>query len=252
MECHPGRACGLYGMTMSYSYGMSLFMVLMTGLILYRDKIPFQINSWFLYGTYALNLWGLYESGARGAWIGLLGAIPFFFFKRDKKMFLISGLLGVLLLLAISFFTNRGREMFFERKVSNNGRVYFYQAAYRAFLEKPVFGYGYRNFEPNVPKIKKRYNIKRPDFGGHAHNNLLEHLASTGIIGFMCLLLWKCYWVVESYRREDFIGKISLPFAVSFIGSGLVQYTFGDGENLFLILSFWALGCASDGINKNF
>ena len=33
--CHPFRACGLYGMYMTYGYGIGLFMVLLSGMLIY-------------------------------------------------------------------------------------------------------------------------------------------------------------------------------------------------------------------------
>src|SRR5690606_13348736 len=78
-------------------------------------------------------------------------------------------------------------------------------------------------------------------FTGHAHNNYLEHLATTGILGLWCLLSFHFFWGLESYRRQDPLAKLALPLVVSLSFSGLFQYTFGDGENLFFIMACYAL-----------
>ena len=132
-------------------------------------------------------------------------------------------------------FTGRARILSMEERFS------FYHAALMAFRERPVWGYGYRNFEPNVLDIKKNYDIGHRHYGAHAHNNFLEHLASTGFMGALSFVLFTLSWLIHSYQREDVVGKISFPVVVSFIISGMFQYTFGDGENLFLLMLLWAL-----------
>ena len=113
-------------------------------------------------------------------------------------------------------------------------------------------GWGFRNFEPNTVKIKEKYNIANTTYGGHAHNNLLEHLASTGIIGFVLVGFFHLFWLLEMWRRDDWIGDMILPFVVSFTVAGLFQYTFGDGENLFLITAIYALSLIPPAKGESF
>lgn len=233
--CHATRACGLYGMYMTYGYGISLFMVLMTGVaLLWRksEKLKSLIPAWLLSITLVINFVGLILSYARGAWLGFALAIPFYFFKEHKKRFALTVLslavVGVVSLFAVP----KVNQMFFNRADSNSQRLSFFAAAYEGFKEKPLFGWGYRNFEPNVKDIKARHNIAFPEFGSHAHNNYLEHLASTGIIGFLAALFFSLAWIGESYKRFE----LFFPLALSFFISGQAQYTFGDGENLFLLI----------------
>ena len=233
--CHETRACGLYGMYMTYGYGISLFMVLLTSFLHKKQWLFRHTSKLFFYSCYFINLVGLILSYTRGAWLGFFLALPFFFFKEHKKKFLIISFLSVLSLACSITFIPQVRGMFTQRTQSNNQRLAFYEAAYYAWKEKPIFGWGYRNFEPNVPQIKKRNNVSYPSIGGHAHNNFLEHLAATGIVGGLAFILFVALWLVESYKY-NFI----LPFVVSFLISGLFQYTFGDGENLFLILTVFA------------
>ena len=74
-----------------------------------------------------------------------------------------------------------------------------------------------------------------------AHNNFLEHLASAGIFGALAFILFSVLWIWDGYRREDVVGRIMFPVSISFSVSGTVQYTFGDGENLFFLMLVWAL-----------
>lgn len=240
--CHPTRACGLFGMYMTYGYGIGLFMVLLTGAILYKKELERYISPRILYTAWVVNFLGLYFSYARGAWLSFLLGVPFFFFRKRKKVFFTGLGLGLISLGLALGFSPTVRKMFLDRGESDAQRIAFFQTALRAFAEKPVFGLGHRNFEPQVPEIKARYNIAYPNVGGHAHNNFLEFLASMGIIGFMALFLWHLYWALESLGNRGLIGRLSFPFVVALTVGGLTQYTMGDGENLFLIINLWAIG----------
>ncbi len=89
--------------------------------------------------------------------------------------------------------------------------------------------------------LKKKYNIKAVNFGGHAHSNYLEMLASTGLVGFILFMLWQISWFIEMLKRDDMIGRIGVPFIVLFVVDGLAQATFALGANLFFIMPVCAL-----------
>lgn len=239
--CHTERACGLYGMYMTYGYGISLFMILLSGALIYRDKLSAFISTKILAIAWIINLLGLYFSFARGALIGFLLALPFFFLKKNMKKFTLA-FAGIIVIFGVTFLGSESvRKMFTERATSNQQRIAFFETALKAFQEKPIVGWGYKNFEPNVKAIKAKYEIAFPDFQGHAHNNFLEHLASTGIIGLLAMLFFHVAWFKESLCSNRVIDHIALPFIVGLSVSGLTQVTLGDGENLFLIMTFWSL-----------
>ncbi len=245
--CHPERACGVYGMYMTYGYGISLFLILNFGLFLYRDQVKKYAPSWLIIASFLINFLGLYFSYARGGLIAFLVSVPFFFLKNHLKKFIIILISGGVLLLGAIAFIPKVNTMFLNRAESNNQRISFFKTAFMAFQERPLFGYGYRNFEPHVKRIKKKYDLKHQYLGGHAHNNFLEHLASTGLLGALCFILFNGFWFVEMFKRNDVVALIVLPFIVNFSVSGLFQYTFGDGENLFLLLGVYAISVFKKG-----
>lgn len=234
--CHPTRACGLYGMYMTYGYGISLFMILISGLVVFRKRFEKVLTPWLLYSAFAVNLVGLIFSFARGGWLGFLLGVPFLFLKDyTKKFFMV--IIAVFLIAGVSFVSSeKVRDIFTKRQGSNEARITFFETAYAAFKEKPLLGFGYRNFEANSIAIKKRHDIGHQHFAGHAHNNALEHLASTGALGFLAFIIFCLLWLKETYREP-----IVFSFVMSFLISGLFQYTFGDGENLFLIMGIFSL-----------
>ena len=240
--CHPTRACGLYGMYMTYGYGISLFMTLLTGMFIYRKKINHIISKNFIVVIWMINLLGLFLSYSRGAWIGFVISIPFFFLKVRRLFCACFACIGIVILLSF-FFSEKVQETFLSprRITSNLERISLWQAAVKAFQENPVLGKGHRQFEAESRRIKEQYDLPYKQFGGNAHNNFMEHLASTGLLGLIMLFLFHIFWFKEMYKRDDILASIVGPFIISFFISGQFQYTFGDGENLFLIMAVWAL-----------
>jgi O-antigen ligase len=169
--------------------------------------------------------------------LAFIAAVPFYFFKKHKKNFLIATItiaIGGLAVYKIS-----GEAL--KRDGSDSERVSQWKAAWAGFKERPIFGYGYLNFEHNSKEIKIRNNIERQDFNGHAHNSELEILAATGVVGFFFYSLWIILWSWEMYKRNDLISNIGLPFIIAFLVSGLTQSTIGLGVNLFFIMAAYSV-----------
>ena len=229
--CHETRACGMYGMYMSYGYGISLFSSLLAVLVVHRKKFGQFYNQKLLFFTLFISLLGLYFSGARGAWLGFLGSLPFLYFHQDKKRFFLIAFAASTLLGSLYFFSPRVKEAFINRGESNSQRITFWKGALAAFQERPILGYGHKNYEPYSKEIKTKNGIGHRSIQGHAHSNFFESLATTGILGFLCFLFFQIFWFYES--------PLFSAFVASFFISGQVQVTWGDGENVFLIMFVW-------------
>jgi O-antigen ligase len=241
--CHTTRACGMFGMYMSYAYAIQFVVILLGGLIVYKNRLKNFFNSKLLYISFAINLLGLILSYTRGAWIGVVVATPFIFYFKSKKAVLLSIAILTLLVASSFGFSQKVRDTFFSnsRITSNNTRISIYKTAVAAFKEKPFFGIGYRNFEPSVAKLKEKYKIEYPGFVGHGHSNFFEHLASTGIFGVIFLLLFHIFWFIEAAKSAGPISSIMMGIISALFVSGQFQYTIGDGEVLFVILAFYML-----------
>lgn len=238
--CHLERACGMYGMYMSYGYGMGYFILVSVLLLINRKKIFNFTHPVILFGSNIINFMGFYLSYARGALIAFF--VGGFVYLLKKKLKLALVFIGSSLLAGILLFNFNAsfNSMFTNRGSSTDQRLSLYQAAFFAFKDKPLLGLGYRNFENQSVQIKKDHNLPQLDFAGTAHNNFLEHLASTGILGFLCMVLFHLFWAYEMWKRDDLIGQIGLAFISSLFISGQVEYTLGDGETLFFIMFVYA------------
>jgi len=231
------RNGGLFGMLMNYAQNMAFFMTLVTGLIIYRDEIKKYINLNILYIAWAVNLLGLYTSYTRGAWLAFAVSVPFFFIRKHLKGFLVSFV--VLAVLCTGAYLVAGKSVV--RPDSDRERISQWKAAYYAFSEKPVLGYGYMNFEPHCYEVKFRHSIEKQKFCGHAHNNFLEILSTTGLLGFVFFITWLFFWTQEVIKRADIAALFGLPLIGVFIWGGSTQSTFTIGASLILIMPLYLL-----------
>jgi O-antigen ligase len=236
--CHETRACGMYGMYMTYGYGISLFCLLLIGSFFKK-----LVDKRILILVLVINLAGAYLSAARGGWLGLMAGIPFVWYFSNKKAFIGVIVASIILGLGAFAFVPKVKKTFSSnsRIESIRIRITQYKAALYAFKSSPVLGLGFKNFEPQSTEIKKQHNLGYTHFGGHAHNNFLEVLASTGALGLLAILLFHFFWLTEILARNDGWEVVLLPFFVGFVVSGLFQNTFVDGENLFLIMTVYTL-----------
>ena len=231
------RNGGLAGMLMNYAHNLAMFQIILTGLIFYRDEVKRYLNFNFLFVAWLLNLLGLYLTYTRGAWLGFLVALPFFYFKNNFKAFLLT----TLVVSGVGLGVYKYAASSVVRATSDIERISQWKAAIAGFKERPVFGLGYLNFEKMSNALKKKYHIEAEYFGGHAHSNYFEMLASTGAVGFILFMLWQISWFIEMLKRDDILGKLGVPFIVAFVIGGLTQATFTLGANLFFIMPVYAL-----------
>lgn len=233
------RNSGLMGMVMNYAHNLSFFLIINVGLILYREKTKEYINWKFLIFCLIVNLIGFYFSYTRGAWIGFLGAVPFFFLKTNKKIFVSLVVLG--LLGGGVVYTIAGSKV--RRSYSDDQRIDLWKAAIYAFKDRPFLGYGYLNFEPHSVDVKHKLNLPTAaDIRSHAHNNFLEVLATTGFIGFILFMLWNFLWFIEQFKIQQRIDLIVLPLIFTILFGGLTQATLSLGVNLFFIMFIYMTG----------
>ncbi len=78
-------------------------------------------------------------------------------------------------------------------ELSGGTRLTIDRDSWRAFLSKPILGYGLGNFPEVYPQFKTLHSNL---FVNHAHNDYLELLVETGIAGFACGL----WFLLTAYR----------------------------------------------------
>jgi len=172
--------------------------------------------------------------------LGVVTGFTIYGLMRSYKFVILAALVGI----AAAAFASFDGARYLEAK--STLRVTQWQAAAISFIERPVFGLGYRSFEQHSAALKERYGFKKdivrrpgekPEviyFKGHAHNNILESFASTGLFGGIAFLGFCYAWTREMRRSRN--ALVFVPLIGAFFIAGLFENTFYDSEVLNCIL----------------
>lgn len=202
----------------------------------------------------------LFLAGTRSAWMGILsgaGIVSILMLKYrllrlpaisvSVKSLIIAPivvLLGILIVVTASRVPYNLRERVLSMPEFRH-RLFLWQIAQEMFVDKPILGIGYRQFNIKFPDyvikffseneqsealtyILKAQKDKRP---GHLHNEYIEVLAETGILGFLFFLLIIVGTFSNSIRyfSEFYLSTPERTFLLFFLG----------GVTCLLVVGFW-------------
>jgi O-antigen ligase len=125
--------------------------------------------------------------------VELLFLVSIILLQRAGTKHLLTG--GIVLVAAISLVSWLGVNQILSRfaslqtlEVHEHKRASMRHGAWRIFLDHPLLGSGLGTFETVYPSYESLYDGKIVD---HAHNDYLEALAETGVLGGLC-----CAWFI--------------------------------------------------------
>jgi len=199
----------------------------------------------FMMGMGILSLIVLGSNGTRGAWIAV--AVVFMLYgvlhmrKKPKKLV---AFLFVLVLISIIAVNIPG--IYYKLATitdvnyqSNSERVLIWQSAWQMFLDHPATGIGLGQFSDLYRNQYISPLAKEPNLM-HAHNNVLQFLAETGLIGTVAFIYLFGFIMVQNYKRyvrDSNMWALSLLLVtISFLVQGLTEYNFG---HLPVIRMYW-------------
>lgn len=234
--------------TAFYSHHLSLGNVLamlailaVTFAVIEKDRIRRR----FYAISAGLILIGLFSSWARGSILAFLTVTSFLLLLR----FSWKGLLGMVLVVAVLgsglALSSTKRQRFDDlwnwrsqvakSDTSLGTRMVLWKTALDMFRDEPITGVGLKRF---TQEAKRRINVPVQSTA-HAHNIYLEHLATTGIIGFfgLCALFFgiiRRLW--QRMRMENPWVVSGLMVCLTFLLCGLTENTIGDSE---VVMVLW-------------
>src|SRR5262249_980127 len=105
-------------------------------------------------------------------------------------------------------------------EVSDNKRVAMAVGTWHVFVDHPLVGTGLGTIQAVYPLYETLYDGKVVN---HSHNDYLEGLAETGVLGGLCCALFLGTLIVESFRRirrpaSAFAASLQLAGAVGCVG----------------------------------
>lgn len=215
-------------------------------------------------------------SGSRGGWLALvisLFTLTFIFFKFSKKVeFKALVLMQLCFVLGVILFWSNlpvqdrlylvlnNIELYFDGEVhtSVGYRLELWKASYYAFLEKPLFGWGWTNFNAAHQYVMQEGLVEQTRLFGHPHNQFLLFLVETGLFGMLALiafLLWPLIVAVSYIRqRAEFNPKIYWAILIIVVTESLVEFSLTDHTFsqkyfifVYVLLSLVALLFLKDG-----
>lgn len=256
-----GRALSFLGQP-NFLASFLLLVIPLTSYFFYISSQRLLRFTYFLALIFQLTC--LFFTSSRGgllalfAVIGVFSLVIFFFsaIQKKYKIIIISSLLAVVLLsfTALELFNpGRFQSSLNFKAGSLAARVYFFQSAANAIIEKPIFGYGLEMGSDVFIKYYERdwaLHGKVSANADRAHNLILDILVTSGFFGLIIVSLWY-YSIFRLGYNEARVGRfkvLSLALTLAIFGyfvSLFFSFTIVAGEvylwlfvTLLMLLSF--------------
>lgn len=209
--------------TMRYAYGTALIILIGSGLALHSEKTrAWYSRRWAVLGlSFALIATVLINS--RGAQASVLLGLPVLIWFWNRKWAIalaaVFGMVGSFV--AWNYFygaqnQTKVRILDNSKNASDQIRHSQWKAAFIAWKEKPILGWGFSNFHSQVKRIKYEYDLPTKDYvDAHSHNVPLEIASGTGLIGFILFMGAFFTWAWECWTAGGLIRSVMMPFFVA-------------------------------------
>ncbi len=247
------RSSGFFSMPLTYAYSMGMFLSALFPFLLLKPVKERWWLSALVWICFTLGSVSLITSFSRGAWLAYLAAILAALFLLLKfKQFVVASLVFVALLIGAYFVSpnvqDRVNSISDFKHRSNSDRQLIWQSHWMMFTDNPIIGVGYR-VDGELTKVYLDKLNAEVEYPGHAHNNILQFFAVTGLIGgllylsliFLFLLLnWKAIQCCRDSKvlKSLMVGLFSAQ--IMFHMGGMSECNFFDAEVRHLIVFLWA------------
>ena len=251
------RVTGLFNVPQSFAgnLGMAVFFLLGMTLGQHREAVSVSIGlPWQYLVTLALGASGLVLSLTRAAWVAsaVVGVLAL---GRVKKTW---GLLLLLCLIGLAALGNGSQTVFGDRfsgeidlnQQSIAHREALWEANWEIVKVHPWLGIGPWQNVKQLPAYYRQNQSITSSYIGHAHNNVLQVMASQGAFAAV-FYLWFCayfLWAAHSVSKRENADCLVRGLALGSLYSqlyfhllGLVDSPFFDQEVKNMIVFIWAL-----------
>lgn len=248
------RIVGLVNSATYHAHAGGILLVILLGMaIQFRKSFSVPIRIFLAASLFflALSVWLTYT---RGIWIALFGSTFFILFTyRPKVSF------AFIIFIAVSVITSfQLNEKFASRlthsldRTANADRIDLFKVNVEMFKEYPLLGIGYGQNRERNREYWDRAHWKKPDgfIISHAHNQYLNVLTTTGVLGFFLFSIFFFGLSLRPYfflqRAGELMGKSFPVVRVWLWGSTfillacLTDVTFEYAKIRVLILIVWA------------
>ncbi len=201
-EIRLWRSAGLFGSPMGYVYiaGMHACLSLAVALVFPKERRRLRVISLISFCVIVASLITTY---VRGAWIAMAIAFLTMAWIASRRWFYWTVGAGTAafgaLFVGLIQFRERLLSLFNPQYASNSDRWLLWQMNIKMWLDYPIFGIGWGENETRAREYLTKMGHPKA-FSGHAHNNYLEALSGTGLLGFMAFVFFIGFFIWLTWR----------------------------------------------------
>lgn len=188
----------------------------------------------------------------RSAWFGTaVGALIILMGLYRKRAFasIISGIAVFALVFAFNLGNLKKRTLeTFSTHNSTSERLVLWKTHLLIFRENPITGLGYYENVRQIQRYYDRLHVPDTQIKGHAHNQYINFLAGTGIIGFliyMSIWAWFIYKNVQQVLghpgKERWLQWGCLGGQIGFLIAGIGECNFEMSISRYVLLVIWSI-----------
>ncbi|WP_413613320.1 O-antigen ligase family protein [Bdellovibrio sp. HCB-110] len=252
---YPSRLTGFYASPTDFGHTLLFPFMLSLCFLLLPDKnrsvAQFSIDV-FITTILTTNLLLSYTRSVQLACA--IGTIILCFHLGRK--YLISLIVVITAFLAVSYATNflwMGNRISFSltpAKTYDTQRIHVIQGNWAVFLDNPIFGVGYHHNQKHLRSYYDKWNLPADTLQAHAHNQYLNLLAGTGLVGTLAYLFlmgtflyfsWKNYKNASPNTFDQNLALTLFLILVSFVIAGLTDTNFELLPAKYYLLFAWGL-----------
>lgn len=258
---HPSvRAGGVLNNVMAFSQNIGPTTVLMTLLCLFLWNIVSRQVKYVLLLLVISCMSLTVLTVTRGVWLSVFTSLFVVTFFWKRKAALQTLLLCVFLGFSIFLFWPEAQNRFLTNTYSDTSgsdgkRVALLRANWHMFTDNPFLGVGVGLNKEKLSEYFQKLGYPSDQFQSHAHNQYLEYLATTGLLG-LCVFFVFLYYLLKPALQQIKIETdpfkkylmISLFGAIlSFLLAGLTECNLNIANNrfFFVVLSSWLYALAT-------
>lgn len=263
-ESHQGveslaepRLGGFFGHSMPFAHTYSLAFLVASGYFLLNRKS--LSKSWQIWGGLGLLccFMALIFSYSRGIWLACVVAVfCTLVLSKNRSLFkatIVGVILGGIAFATVPNLQDRIATTAQQKVNGDNQRKVLYRANWLIFKDHPIVGIGYSYNRIKLREYYDRLGVPAGFFEGHAHNQYVQWLSGTGILGLACYLWFVFLMLFQNYKlfcktelspeRGILLG--TLMAQICFLIASLTEANFSIAKNramyLFVVALFLAI-----------
>ena len=247
------RFGGLFPNPLFWAETTSVMGLFFLGLALFAKETGRAQKSFILASLIAFV--ALLMTQTRGSWIGYFVALPIYLYVWNPRRFALHFLGLIILTLAIGFsikplrervaFTAKGLE---GQETYDTERRALWKANWMMFKDHPILGVGFGENKAHLQPYFDQMHLPENQFKSHAHNQYLQVLGGTGILGFITYLAtlvsiifysWKIS--KSSHAKIRAVGWSCIGSMVFFMIASLTEANLNNPKTRYALFFLWVL-----------